>query len=160
MKYLKPFNESISISDIDTINDITLELSDLGLSVKSYYASKTTSHERVFDHLGVWKKCDKHDPKLGHMFITIRGNNDDDNPFEVTDELIDAIDRLDNYVKSLEITRKEAWKPLITFESYNGDFNLGKDSFKPSYLKSLKGLLLIELEFNLTRIDYFTGPWY
>ena len=71
MKYLKPFNESkLSISDIDTINDITLELSDLGLSVKSYYASE------IFTG---WQECDKHDPDLGHMFITIV------NPSELSD---------------------------------------------------------------------------
>ena len=151
MKYLRPFNESnsLSISDIDTINDITLELSDLGLSVKSYYASK------VFT--GGWRQCDKHNPNLEHMFITIVNPSelsDSDEKyvtpggaFEVNDQLIDVIDRLDNYVKSV------GWKPLITFESYNGDFNLGEDSFKPSYLKTLKGLLLIELEFNLTKLD-------
>lgn len=142
MKHLKPFNESkLSMSDIETINDITLELIDLGFNVRIEYLSKIATG---------WIECDKYDPTVAHICVIIAKHELDNDehqvtPFDITDELIDVIDRLDSYSKSI------GWKPIITFNSYNHDFKMYEDEFKPSYLKVLKGVSLTELEFNLTK---------
>lgn len=151
MKYLRPFNESkLSISDIETINDITLELIDLGFNIRIEYLSKIVTG---------WIECDKYDPSVAHICVIIAKHELDNDehqvtPFDITDELIEVIDRLESYTKSI------GWKPLVTFNSYNHDFKMYEDEFKPSYLKVLSrmghvkgGVSLTELEFNLTKIE-------
>ena len=85
------------------------------------------------------------------MFVQIVNEyvNEGSDTFEITDELIEAIDRLDEYVKSI------GWKTYIEFESWNGSFEIDGDTmFKPDYLKSLKDTsakTLMELIFNIEK---------
>ena len=136
------------------IHDILLEISDLGLKTSPYYNKKEIKLQRPQVHPRTFDKyitCDKYDPDLHIMFVQIVNEyvNEGSDTFEITDELIEAIDRLDEYVKSI------GWKTYIEFESWNGSFEIDGDTmFKPDYLKSLKDTsakTLMELIFNIEK---------
>lgn len=153
MKYLKPFNEShtLTLEEKDTIEDICLELSDLGLNVNINYTKVPT--QDLFKIPKTYRLCDKDDPRIEHIFITINkedfsATHADIETLELTNELIGVINRLTEFTNSI------GWKPRIELESSDGRYQMdGSHSFHPSYLRELKkqNIELLELEFNLTK---------
>ena len=111
MKYLKSFNESVGISadEMDNINDICLDLIDLGLQYR--IISSTMDGESLTGHLFVdYNQQTSMHSKSGiynDMMIEIydkydisSGAGSDSGDIKITEELIDIIMRLDEYLDS------------------------------------------------------------
>jgi len=115
MKYLKSFNESVGISanEMDNINDICLDLIDLGLQyriISSTMGGEFLTPRAIWTrHLFVdWNKQTSNHSESGiynNMMIEIydkydisSGNGSESGDIKITQELIDIIDRINEYL--------------------------------------------------------------
>ena len=142
MKYLRKYNESLddnylTDNNINDINDICLELiDDMELVVTPHYYMQNST--------GRYNSTTSNNEKIVMMFIKMNNELDGDfKSFPINDNFIEVIDRLTEYTESI------GWSCYVQFEDWDQKWEFDSSTFKPWYLKNLKGLLLTELHFIL-----------
>lgn len=111
MKYLKSFNESVGVSadEMDNINDICLDLIDLGLQYR--IIASTKDGEYFTNHIFVsWDQQTRKHSESGiynNMMVEIydkydvsSGGGSESGDIKITEELINIITRINKYLDS------------------------------------------------------------
>ena len=148
-KDFKSVSESVSSKNylskdnINNINDICLELvDDMSLIVTPHYYMKYKNMR--YKNTERYSSTTSNDDGIVMMFIKMNIESAGDfKPFTINDDFIEVIDRLTEYVESI------GWSCYVQFEDWNYKFDFDSSTFKPGYLKELKGLDLVELHFTL-----------